>query len=327
MRTGSKVFAAIALTCVLAAPLYAQEFPGRRPIEMTVMFGPGSAADVTARRLADGMAKDMNATIPVINRTGAGGALGYGYVSRQQPDGHSIVWNSNSISTTYHMGLLPFDYTAFEPVARASVETPVIVVRADAPWKTLSQLLDHAKKNPDALRVGNSGTGSHTHFAATALFIKGGAKAIDVPFGDGQAVINLLGDRIEAVVQLPAAVVAQVQSGELRVLAALGSKRDPVFPDVPTARELGYDIALDMWRGIAVPKGTPKPVIARLQAAIQRTVESPEFKQAGETLGFTPAYLPADAFAELIASDDRKLAQLMSQLGMKKTGTSGAATE
>ncbi len=327
MRIASKAFIAIALSSIATAPLSADEFPGRRPIELTVMFGAGSAADVTARRLADGMAKDLNATIPVINRTGAGGALGYGYVSRQQPDGHSMVWNSNSISTTYHMGLLSFDYTAFDPVARVSVETPVIVVRADAPWKTLPQLLDHAKKNPGELRVGNSGTGSHTHFAATALFIKSGGKVIDVPFGDGQAPINLLASRIEAIVQLPAAVVGQVQSGEFRVLAALGSKRDPIFPDAPTAQELGYDVALDMWRGIAVPKGTPKPVIATLQNAIRRTVESPEFKQAGETLGFTPAYLPADAFADLIASDDRKLAQLMAQLGMKKNTTSGAATE
>jgi tripartite-type tricarboxylate transporter receptor subunit TctC len=325
MRIHSKAFAAILLSSVLTAPLSAQDFPGRRPIEMTVMFGAGSAADVTARRLADGMAKDMNATIPVINRTGAGGALGYGYVSRQQPDGYSIVWNSNSISTTYHMGMLSFDYTAFDPVARVSVETPVVVVRADAPWKTLGQLLDHAKAHPGDLRVGNSGTGSHTHFAASALFISSGGKVIDVPFGDGQAVVNLLAGRIEAIVQLPAALVAQVQSGEFRVLAALGSKRDPIFPDVPTAQELGYDVALDMWRGIAVPKGTPKPIVAKLQQAIKRTVESPDFARAGQTLGFVPAYLPADEFGALIARDDRKLAQLMMELGLKKTATSGAA--
>ena len=199
-------------------------------------------------------------------------------------------------------------------------------VRADAPWKTLAQLLDHAKANPGQLRVGNSGTGSHTHFAASALFITSGGKVIDVPFGDGQAVINLLAGRIEAVVQLPAALVAQVQSGEFRVLAALGSKRDPIFPDVPTAHELGYDVVLDMWRGIAVPKGTPKPIVAKLQDAIKRTVESPEFERAGQTLGFVPAYLPADEFGALIARDDRKLAQLMAELGLKKT-TSGTAAQ
>ena len=111
-----------------------------------------------------------------------------------------------------------------------SVETPVIAVRADAPWKSLKELLDYAKENPGKVRIGNSGSGSHTHFAASALFITAGAKEIDVPFGEGQAVVNLLGQRIEGVVQLPAALIAHVKSGDLRVLAVLGSKRDPDIP-------------------------------------------------------------------------------------------------
>jgi len=191
-------------------------------------------------------------------------------------------------------------------------------VRADAPWKTLDALIAHARSEPGKVRIGNSGTGSHTHFSASALFATAGAKAVDVPFGEGQAVVNLLGDRIEGVVQLPAALVSHVKNGDLRVLAVLGSKRDPVFPDVPTASELGYSVALDMWRGIAVPKGTPKAVIAKLQDAIRRTVDSQAFKDAGKTIGYTPAHLPADEFGRLIAHDDEKLAQLMTDLGLKK---------
>jgi tripartite-type tricarboxylate transporter receptor subunit TctC len=117
---------------------------------------------------------------------------------------------------------------------------------------------------------------------------------------------------------LPAALVAHVKSGDLRVLAVLGDKRDPVFADVPTAKELGFPVALDMWRGIAVPTGTPKPVIAKLQDAIKQSVEAPAFKDAGKSIGFIPAYLPAQDFAKLIASDDVRLAQLMDELGLKK---------
>ncbi len=102
------------------------------------------------------------------------------------------------------------------------------------------------------------------------------------------------------------------------MLAVLGEKRDPVFPDVATAKELGYPVALDMWRGIAVPNGTPKPIIAKLQDAIKQSVENPAFLDAGKSIGFTPAYLPAQDFAKLIASDDVKLAQLMDELGLKK---------
>ena len=313
---GSGILVAVALCA--GAPAFAQQFPQGKPVEMTVMFGAGSAADVTARYLADGMARALNVPVPVVNRTGGGGAIGYNHVSQQKPDGHSIIWNSNSISTNYHSGILQFDYRAFDPVARVSVETPVLAVRADAPWKTLKEFVEYAKSNPGKVRIGNSGAGSHTHFAASALFLTGGAKVIDVPFGEGQAVVNLLGSRIEGIVQLPAAVVAHVKSGGLRVLAVLGSKRDPVFPDVPTANESGYAVALDMWRGIAVPKGVPKPIIVRLQNAIKTTVESEAFKEAGKSIGFAPAYLPADDFGRLIASDDAKLASVMVELGLKK---------
>src|SRR3954462_14851905 len=110
------------LLLVPAAPAFAQQFPGGKPVEMTVMFGAGSAADVTARYLADGMAKRLNVPVPVVNRTGGGGAIGYSHVQKQRPDGYSVIWNSNSISTTYHSGTLPFDYKAFEAVARVSVE-------------------------------------------------------------------------------------------------------------------------------------------------------------------------------------------------------------
>lgn len=303
---------------LFTTPVLAGPFPDGKPVEMTVMFGAGSAADVTARYLADGMAKALNVPVPVVNRTGGGGAIGYSHVKQQRPDGHSIIWNSNSISSTYHSGILPFDYQAFDAVARVSVETPAIAVRADSPWKTLKELVEYGNANPLKLRIGNSGIGSHTHFSSSALFATSGVKVIDVPFGEGQAVVNLLGNRIEGVVQLPAALVSHVKSGDMRVLAVLGSKRDPIFPDVPTASELGYDVTLDMWRGIAVPKGTPQPTIAKLQDAIRVTVESQAFRDAGETIGFAPTYLSADDFGKVIASDDVKLAQLMIGLGLKK---------
>ena len=262
VKAAGFVLAAAAVPAVAQTP--GVQYPGGKPVEITVMFGAGSAADVTARYLADGMAKLLAVPVPVVNRTGGGGAIGYSYVSRQKPDGHSLIWNSNSISSNYHSGVLPFDYKAFDAVARVSLETPAIAVRADSPWKDLHEFIAHAQSNPGKVRIGNSGTGSHTHFSSAALFTVAGAKVIDVPFSEGQAVVNLLGSRIEAVVQLPAALVSHVKNGDLRVLAMLGSARDPVFPDVPTARELGYAVSLDMWRGIAVPRDTPKPVVSHV---------------------------------------------------------------
>ena len=118
-------------------------------------------------------------------------------------------------------------------------------------------MVEEAKKNPGKFRIGNSGIGTHTHLSASALFLGAGATVIDVPFGEGQATVNLLAGRVEGVVQLPPALIAHVKSGDLRVLAALGSKRDRIFPDAPTATEAGFPVALDLWRGIVVPKILP----------------------------------------------------------------------
>jgi len=291
-------------------------FP-KRPIEMTVPFGAGNAADVTGRYLAEGMAKRLGVAVPVINRPGAGGAVAFTHVVQQPADGYSVGYITTSISTSYYSGNMSFDYKAFAPVARVTIETPALVVRADAPWRTLKEMVDDAKSNPGKFRIGNSGTGTHTHLSASALFLGAGAKVIDVPFGGGDATLHLLGGRLEGVVQLPPALISHVKGGTLRALAVLGSRRDSILPDTPTATELGFGVALDLWRGIVVPKGTPPVAIKKLEEAIRLTVESPEFQEAGVKVGFLPAFLPASEFGQLIAEDDAKLASVMAELGLK----------
>ncbi len=309
-----------ALCAVLALPAAAQEppFPQKGNVEITVLFPAGSSADVTARLLAEGMAKHLGATVIVVNRPGAGGAIGYRYVAAQKPDGYSLVWNSNSISTTYHSGQLAFDYKAFDPVARVLVESPVVAVRAEAKWKTLPELMADAKARPGVITVGNSGIGSHTHISSVALFQAAGVKVVDVPYAAAQTVPNLLGGHVDVLVQLPGALAAQVKSGNVRLLAALIPSRDPALPDVPTAKEQGVDVSLEAWRGIAVPKGTPKPTIAMLENAIRLTAENPEFAKSSDKLGVRPAFMPSAEFAELIAKEDADLARLMSTIGLKK---------
>ncbi len=304
----------------LMAVAEAQEavFPQKNVIEMTVLFPAGSSADVTARLLADGMGRHLGTNVVVINRPGAGGAIGYKYVAGQKSDGYSLVWNSNSISTTYYSGTLSINYEAFDPVARALNESPVLAVRSESKWKSLADVMAAAKSQPKGITVGNSGVGSHTHISSAALFKAAGVNVVDIPFGAAQVVTSLLGDQVDAVVQLPAALSAYVKSGQVRLLASLTSSRDPAFPDVPTAREQGYDVSLEAWRGIAVPKGTPKKVIAALESAIKKTVESPEFAAACERLGARPAFMPASDFGQLIAKEDSDLARVMDAIGLKK---------
>jgi tripartite-type tricarboxylate transporter receptor subunit TctC len=308
------------LLAVLAFTANAQEppFPQRGPLEMTVLFPAGSSADVTARMLAEGMSKHLGQRVLVVNRPGAGGAIGYKYVAAQKPDGYSLVWNSNSISTTFHSGQLNFDYQAFDAVARVLSESVVVAVRTDAPWRTLNDLLADAKAKPKAISVGHSGIGSHTHISAAALFRASGVEVNDVPFAAAQVVPSLVGGHVNAVVQFPAALAAPMKQGQVRLLAALTQSRDPAWPEVPTARELGLEVVLDAWRGIAVPRGTPKQVISQLETAIRATTSSTEFLRGSENLGVRPAFLPAEEFSALVAKEDAELSRLMQTIGLKK---------
>ena len=184
--SGRSVSARLAAGLAMAAALHAaaqaqDDFPGGKPIELTVLFPAGTSADVTARVLADGMSKQLNTNVLVVNRPGAGGAIGYKYVAAQSAAGHHLVWNSNSISTTFHTGMMALDYRAFAPVARVLIETPLLVVKSDAPWKDLRELIAYAKSYPGKLTVGNSGAGSHTHFAAVMLFKAAGAAFVRNP--------------------------------------------------------------------------------------------------------------------------------------------------
>ena len=293
-------------------------FPQKGPIEITVLFPAGSSADVTARLLADGMSKALGQRVLVVDRPGAGGAIGYKYVAAQKPDGYALVWNSNSISTTYYSGQLPFDYRAFDAVARVLSESPVLAVRADARWKTLKDFIAEARAKPGAIAVGHSGVGSHTHISLAALLNVAGAQVTEVPFGAAQVVPSLLGGHVDAILQLPAALSGPIKQGQVRLLAALIPERDPALPDVPTAKEQGYDVALEAWRGIAAPKGTPFRVIRELESAIREVAESAEFAKSAENLGVRPAFLPAAEFSEQIAREDEALARLMALIGLKK---------
>lgn len=325
MENPSKHIVAVIAACVgflllAPGPGAAQEtpYPKKGNIEITVLFPAGSSADVTARLLAQGMARQLGTNVIIVNRPGAGGAIGYRYVAGQKPDGYSLVWNSNSVSTTYHSGQMTIDYRAFDPVARVLVESPVLAVRGNSKWKTLNDFIADAKARPGKITVANSGTGSHTHICSVALFKAAGVEVVDVPYGAAQVIPSLLGGHVDAMVQLPGALAGQVQSGAVRLLAALIPARDPALADVPTAREQGIDVSLEAWRGIAVPKGTPQPVIAILEGAIRKTVESPEFVQGSERLNVRPAFMPATEFGELIAKEDAELARLTQLIGLKK---------
>ncbi|MBU3630594.1 tripartite tricarboxylate transporter substrate binding protein [Polynucleobacter sp. AP-Melu-500A-A1] len=284
-----------------------------KPIELVVLFPVGSSADIVARIFADNLSKELGTQIVVNNKPGAGGAIGYKYVAGKNPDGYSLVWSSNSILSTYYSGALNVDYQGFDHIARATIELPVVAVKADSPWKNLKDMLDYVRAHPEEVRVGNSGVGSFTHYAGASFFDAQGVKVTHVPYSSSQVVTSLMGGNIEAVVQAPGALMPFVNSGGLRVLGVLGSRREPAFPNVPTAAEQGIQFQADMWRGVSAPKGTPKEISARIQAAMQKTLASPEFKKQCEKNGCVASYADSMQFLKDIASENYLVASFMKQ--------------
>jgi tripartite-type tricarboxylate transporter receptor subunit TctC len=297
------------------APVRAQ-YPDK-PVEMTVLFG--GSAQTAAQILADLMSKQLGKPVVAVSRTGGGGAIGYTYVADTKPDGYNIVWNSNSISTSHYRGNMAIDYKKFAPIAQISLEVPAVAVNSESGWKSLQQMVDDVKKSGKRLKVGISGFGSFTHLTSAALFKRLGLEVSYVPYGEGRAPAELLGNRIDVAVQWPSQFLGEAKAGKLNILCVTSAKRLPVLPDTPSCSESGASgLDITMWRGLAAPEGTPPDVIKKLQDAAKKAVESPDFQKAAGNLGFTPAYLPSTEFGQVISKDDAEISDLMGALDLKK---------
>ena len=312
--------AAAAVAALLLAPIGAAraEFP-EKPVEMTVLFG--STAKTIAQVLADEMSKALGKPVVPVFRPGAGGAVGYKHVGSQPADGYSIVWNSNSISTSHLQGNMDLSYKDFTPIARISVESLVVAVKADSPYKTLKDIAATAKKSSAKLKVGTAAKGSFTHVTAAAIFdaLGIGDKVIYVPLGgQGKVPAELVAGRLDVAVQFPGQFVSFLKAGEVRLIAMTAGERLSSFPNVPTAKEEGVDVELSMWRGLAAPKGTPAAVVMKLQDAAKKATESAAFKATLTTLGADVSFLDHDQFGKLIVKDDGRLDTIMKGLGLEK---------
>ena len=321
MRNSSKLNELLAVAA--AAALFAFSGPAKaeypeKPVEMTVLFG--GTANSVAQLLCELMSEELGQPVVPVARKGGGGAVGYSHMQSAAADGYSIVWNSNSINTTYHTGRIPFDYTAFTPIARVSIEIPALAVHSSKGWNSLEEMAAAASANDRKLKVGISGKGSFTHLTSAALFDAMGIsdKVAYISYGDGKAPIELLAGRIDAAIQWPGQFASYAEAGDLIVLAVTGDERAGIIPEVPTAQEQGVEVNISMWRGLAAPAGTPPEAIAVLEAAAKSVVESERFTEAAANIGFSKAFLGADEFGALIASDDAFYGDLLSQLGMAK---------
>jgi len=297
------------------------EFPDHA-IQFIIPFGAGGGADIEGRLLAQEMSKILGVAVVPVNKPGSGGAVTYTYVKNAKPDGYTIAWNSTSILTTTNIGNVNFKHDALDHLGRVEYQPMPFAVKSNAPWKTFGDFVAACKKAPGTLKVANSGTGGATHVAAIALENAMGCKVIHLPVGIKRRNATVLSGEADAMVAPLTAAINLTKAKKIRLLVIPSAKRNPVIPDVPTAKELGFDAELDLFRGLSVPKGTPPAIKAKLAKAMAMAAKSAPFMALAKKKGFTVDPMGVSDFEAMLAEQDKKVVMIMKGAGLYRSKSS-----
>jgi len=299
----------------------AQEKYPNRPITIIVPFPPGGVADLTARPVAAAMEKVLKNPVVVVNKTGAAGAVGMSSVANSKPDGYNLLMALSSISIIPEADKL-FDrqpaYTMDQliPIALISADPTIFVVSASRPWKNVKEFVEDAKKHPGEFSYSSSGVYGTLHMAMEMFSHAAAISLKHVPYsGAGPALTAILGGHVDTLASGPAVVIPHIKAGKLRPLAGWGAKRVASLPEVPTFKELGYDIEFYIWAGLFAPRGTSAPVMKIIRESVKQAVATPEFKSAMEKIETPIAYLDAPEFQKFWDKDAKMLAVAIKRVG------------
>ena len=296
----------LALAALLAGmlPVAAQDFPAK-PITMIVPFSAGGRTDVVGRIVAQYLQNAIGKPVAIVNKPGASSVLGSNEVRDARPDGYTLGFFSTSAVTAQYTVPTPLSLKDFELVAIVNADPAAIAVAEGAPWKSLKELVEEAKKTPGKLRIGMIPGASAQVFAA-GFARAAGIDLIDVPFkGDAEGSVALAGGHIEVHIAVPVAYKSLIDAKKVRILAVAAEARSPLYGNLPTFRENGVDLVIGAFHGVFAPKGTPPDVLKKLADALQATMQSPELKQRMDGVGAAALFLrDAEAKAFLTKQDD-----------------------
>jgi tripartite-type tricarboxylate transporter receptor subunit TctC len=294
-----------------------------RSITMVVPFPPGGLADIVARPVAQAMTRDLGQPVIVENRAGAGagGGVGMAMVSKAPADGYTILMALSSLTVLPEADVVlgrpqMFALQSLRPIARFTADPTVLVVRADAPWKTVRDFVQDAKKRPGAINYGSSGNYGTMHVPMEILSQSAGIKMTHIPFtGAGPAVVALLSGQIDAVSSGPATVLQHVKAGKLRVLAHWGNARLDAMPDAPSLKSAGYDAQYAQWSGLFIPAATPEPIAQRLRAAARSAAMDARVRDVILGAGSPILYQDTPEFEKYVLADAHRMADVVKKIG------------
>jgi len=320
-RRSFVVGTAAAATGLAAAPTFAQQPYPTHPITFINPFPPGGAADVVGRPFAAVLEPIIKQPCVIETKAGAAGQVGAQFAATARPDGYTLLIHIVSISGFAEVDKLfgrtpKFTRADFIPIARFTAGPVVLLTNEQQPYRTLKELVDDAKANPDKLVFSSSGLYGALHLP-TALFMKAaGIKLRHLPTnGGGPAITALLGNNSQVLVSSIAAASGQIKAGKLRALGVFAPTRSPALPDVPTMKEQGYDLEFYLWVGLFAPKGTPEPVIATLRPLVKQVAETEQFKTAMKNIGEEVAYLDQPQFAKFWDEDAKRVEEAVHLIG------------
>ena len=314
------------LICVvLVSPAAAEEPYPTRPVTIINPFPPGGIADLTARPLGAVLERVLKQPVVVVNKAGAAGAVGMQSAAVAKPDGYTLLVAVVSISIIPEVDALfgrkpAYTRDQLVGIARLNADPPILVVNADMPWKTLKDLVEDAKKRPGELIYSSSGVYGASHVPMEMFLHAAGLRMRHLPTtGGGPATTAVLGGHAQLWTSPPGVAGPHLKAGKLRGLATLGATRLANFPEIPTMKELGYDVEYYLWTGFFAPKNVPAHVLKVLRDATRQVVQDPDFKNAMEKIQTPIAYQDADEFSEWWDRDARILAGVVKRIGKVET--------
>ena len=313
---------AAAAAALTIRPAFAEDAYPSHAITIINPFPPGGASDVVTRPLAAVLEPIIKQPVVIETKAGAAGAVGAQVAANAKPDGYTLLSHITSISGFAEVDKLfgrPVKFTRadFIPIARFVADPCVLLVNDQQPYKTLKELTDDAKKRPDQIIFSSSGLYGALHIP-TALYMKaaGGLKLRHLPTnGGGPALTAFLGNNSQVLVSSISASLAQIKGGKARPLALFGATRSKALPDVPTMKELGYNIEYYLWVGLFAPKGTPANVVTYLRTNVSKAAHDVKFKTAMANLGQDVDYLDAPEFAKFWDADAARIEDAVKEIG------------
>jgi tripartite-type tricarboxylate transporter receptor subunit TctC len=291
-----------------------------KPIKFVVPITPGGSNDVLARTIAQKLSDQWKQAVVVENRPGGGMNLGSDLVAKSAPDGYTWLLGANNIFVTNpHVGKMPFDvFKDLAPVTTVAIVPFVLAVNANFPAKNVAELVEYAKKNPNALNYGSSGNGSPQQLAAEMLSHVAGIKMQHVPYkGAVPAITDLLGGRIQVFIGAVNSLLPHVKDGKLRLLAGAGGKRFAAFPELPAIAETVPGVALDVWLGVFMPAGVPKDILTKVNADIAQVLQSPEVRTSLAAQGIEPITSTPESLAQTIRDDHARWGKVIREANIK----------